>query len=669
MAPSGAPLALSLLAPLLATVISSLAPTPAAAADRDALPVAKSSSSGGGIPDLESLETVYSSTQSVAGCMFDVKSKSSIAIYGLDANVYGQSAMRVRVYTKEGSYEGSEYDKEDWELWMDATIESEGLDRATHIPQDPDDAVDHEPLLMPARSRRAFYVAFDGPYLRYSDDQDKMYYINHDALIYGQGAAKRKGWGGGVSSPRTFNGALRYYRYDKVASRPSLVADATDPTPGVANSQLISKSITLHPIADTWLEYNDTRAFGTMKRLKVDGNPTRVTLLKFDMSELTGKITSVQNDIVDVRLRLYSQTSSPFGGKVDLLNQNCNGWDEKRVTYVNAPICAFRSRTRFYAGRFEGEVSSNSWNEATLILGLADDTLPELITLRVTSHHANGTTYSSRDADTNRPELVVSYVAPDDDINVIQAKINTEGDEQVVPATTSATKAPPKIPGACSNRPFADRAELKYAVDVCFYGGYGDRKCHTDTRVDDNECDRIKKRYGWPMNAWCVGDVTDMHFLFVEKRDFDEDISDWDVSNVIDFYETFSYASSFNGDLSKWDFSKVIKTYGMFNGAKSFTGESISEWDTSSLEDMQWMFYEATSFNADLSNWDVSSVTNMWEAFMLASAFTSDLSRWDTSSVEYMEGLFHGATAFNSDLSKWDTSKVWSMKVSMIRTF
>ena len=119
---------------------------------------------------------------------------------------------------------------------------------------------------------------------------------------------------------------------------------------------------------------------------------------------------------------------------------------------------------------------------------------------------------------------------------------------------------------------FEDRDELKYAIDSCFEGGedcvssYGTSILND---ANDEDCDWVKETYGWPMNTWCVGAVTDMHFLFVEKREFNEDISLWDVSRVTDMYETFSYASSFNGDLSKWDTSKVVKTYGMFNGCES----------------------------------------------------------------------------------------------------
>ena len=69
-----------------------------------------------------------------------------------------------------------------------------------------------DPIVVPARQKRAFLVSFDGPYIRYSsfNDGDRLYYINHDLIIYGKGVAKRKGWDGGLLSPRVFNGGVKY---------------------------------------------------------------------------------------------------------------------------------------------------------------------------------------------------------------------------------------------------------------------------------------------------------------------------------------------------------------------------------------------------------------------------------------------------------------------------
>ena len=76
-------------------------------------------------------------------------------------------------------------------------------------------------------------------------------------------------------------------------------------------------------------------------------------------------------------------------------------------------------------------------------------------------------------------------------------------------------------------------------------------------------------------------------------------ISDWDTSGVEDMSRLFSrYDSSWN------DGGAYCSTYDTFN-------DDISQWNVSSVTDMENMFYEASSFNSDVSSWDVSSVETM----------------------------------------------------------
>jgi len=44
----------------------------------------------------------------------------------------------------------------------------------------------------------------------------------------------------------------------------------------------------------------------------------------------------------------------------------------------------------------------------------------------------------------------------------------------------------------------------------------------------------------------------------------------------------------------------------MFSGAKSFSGRGVSNFDTSRVTDMEYMFYGASSFNQDLCGWQDS---------------------------------------------------------------
>ena len=74
--------------------------------------------------------------------------------------------------------------------------------------------------------------------------------------------------------------------------------------------------------------------------------------------------------------------------------------------------------------------------------------------------------------------------------------------------------------------------------------------------ANNNNC-AVGQTYGWPMNSWCVGKVTDMSYLFQFMEDFNEDISGWDTSNVENMNSMFHGARSFNGDLSAWDTAKT----------------------------------------------------------------------------------------------------------------
>ena len=79
------------------------------------------------------------------------------------------------------------------------------------------------------------------------------------------------------------------------------------------------------------------------------------------------------------------------------------------------------------------------------------------------------------------------------------------------------------------------------------------------------------------------------------RRDFDD--------------RKFSGADAFNGDLSNWNTSAVTDMSYMFDGATSFNGD-MSSWDTSAVTSMMMMFTKAYAFNQDISNWDVMAVTN-----------------------------------------------------------
>ena len=65
----------------------------------------------------------------------------------------------------------------------------------------------------------------------------------------------------------------------------------------------------------------------------------------------------------------------------------------------------------------------------------------------------------------------------------------------------------------------------------------------------------------------------------------------------------------------------------------------ISEWDTSAVTDMSYLFQHLTDFSADISGWDTSRVTNMKHMFDETKNFDMHLD-WDTSRLVSVDSMF-----------------------------
>jgi surface protein len=71
--------------------------------------------------------------------------------------------------------------------------------------------------------------------------------------------------------------------------------------------------------------------------------------------------------------------------------------------------------------------------------------------------------------------------------------------------------------------------------------------------------------------------------------------------------------------------------FGTFYHSSNFDG-NITDWDTSSVTNMQGLFYYSV-FNKDISGWDVSSVTNMGYFVKDNTDFYQNLSSWRVSQI------------------------------------
>jgi len=213
-------------------------------------------------------------------------------------------------------------------------------------------------------------------------------------------------------------------------------------------------------------------------------------------------------------------------------------------------------------------------------------------------------------------------LSPKDDVvvNTVIMDITDAPTVSLAPSSSIApSTSPPTITYECFNADDGGyEGVLYYAVRA-----YVDQDCANNTKCF------IAQTYGWPMNSWCLGNVTDLSYLF-------------------------EYMDTFNEDINGWNTSRVTNMIGMFYDASLFNGDLL--WDTSSVTNMRSMFRDAKAFNKNVSNFDTSRVTNMEDMFFGSSSFNGNVSNFDTSSVTRMSYMFYGATSFNMDLCSWQDS-------------
>ena len=181
--------------------------------------------------------------------------------------------------------------------------------------------------------------------------------------------------------------------------------------------------------------------------------------------------------------------------------------------------------------------------------------------------------------------------------------------------------------------------------------------------------------FNQPIGTWDVSSVTDMYGLFYSANSFNQNLSNWNTINVTNMGYMFDSANSFNQNLSNWNTINVTNMGYMFAANLVFNNNGAPlTFNTSSVTDMQSMFYGTSTFNQDISQqevtvngltytaWDTSNVTNMRTMFWLATAFNQNIGNWNTPSVTTMHRMFANTSNFNQDISSWNTSSVTNVK-------
>ncbi len=156
------------------------------------------------------------------------------------------------------------------------------------------------------------------------------------------------------------------------------------------------------PVADSWVSKtsaSSNEGSDTALRVKFGGTSATSkvyeTLLKFDLSGLSGAVSSV-------KLRLFVLDSGANGGTV---HATSNAWTETGVTWANAPAATPAVLATV------GATTINAWKEVDLPAGAVAAGGTYSLKIRVASAGDGTTWYSSREG-TNAPQLVVATLAP-----------------------------------------------------------------------------------------------------------------------------------------------------------------------------------------------------------------------------------------------------------------
>ena len=113
---------------------------------------------------------------------------------------------------------------------------------------------------------------------------------------------------------------------------------------------------------------------------------------------------------------------------------------------------------------------------------------------------------------------------------------------------------------------------------------------------------------------------------------------------------TFSNWKCKTLDLSEFDTSKMTTMSYMFSGCAA-TELDLSNFNTSNVTDMSYMFSDCDVNELNLSNFNTSNVTNMSDMFHKCSTSKINLSSFNTSNVNNMKNIFTDCNALAINLS------------------
>lgn len=166
------------------------------------------------------------------------------------------------------------------------------------------------------------------------------------------------------------------------------------------------------------------------------------------------------------------------------------------------------------------------------------------------------------------------------------------------------------------------------------------------------------------IDDWNVSNVADMSYLFSYSAINSLDITGWTTTSLTDMNSMFYNCTSLTdiAGLNTIDVSKVKNISNMFNSCRKLTTLTFSNWTTNNLLYMDAFLKDCSTLSSvSISNLNLSKVASLYEVFSGCRALTTiDLSNWNTSKVTNMSKMFYYCNSLTSieGISNWQVENL-----------
>ena len=174
--------------------------------------------------DPRRLKTTYAGGTGQSGNMFDVRALKTIVVTGFDIHMFDESEVEVNIYTKVGTFVGSEKNCSEWKIVKkDMPVVGAGMGNPTFVD------LTSSSILMPRGRQQAFYVTLPaGRNLRYTiGTETGSIYASDGYVEVHEGVGKTYPCGRTFWN-RVWNGAVHYVEVEGDLSPPGPGLPLTD---------------------------------------------------------------------------------------------------------------------------------------------------------------------------------------------------------------------------------------------------------------------------------------------------------------------------------------------------------------------------------------------------------------------------------------------------------